>query len=96
MLLHRACGSVFAHVHDNAQHCGCPSNKTPAPLFFFFLSGLLVSDGAIWRRQRQLTNPAFRTAALNGYIPVCACVMYWWFGGGLLCFCVHRCCVGAY
>ena len=29
-----------------------------------------MSDGAVWRRQRQLANPAFRTAALAAYLPV--------------------------
>lgn len=27
-------------------------------------NGLLVSDGAIWRRQRRLSNPAFRPASV--------------------------------
>lgn len=30
-------------------------------------NGLLVSDGALWRRQRQLANPAFRRAAVERY-----------------------------
>lgn len=30
-------------------------------------NGLLVSDGPVWRRQRQLSNPAFRTAAVASY-----------------------------
>ncbi|KAL3147617.1 hypothetical protein ABBQ38_014667 [Trebouxia sp. C0009 RCD-2024] len=30
-------------------------------------NGLLVSDGAVWQRQRQLTNPGFRKAAVNTY-----------------------------
>lgn len=30
-------------------------------------NGLLVSDGAVWRRQRQLANPAFRRAAVERY-----------------------------
>ncbi|KAK9830754.1 hypothetical protein WJX74_005464 [Apatococcus lobatus] len=30
-------------------------------------NGLLVSDGPVWRRQRQLSNPAFRTAAVQAY-----------------------------
>lgn len=29
--------------------------------------GLLVSDGEVWRRQRQLSNPAFRKAAVDSY-----------------------------
>lgn len=29
--------------------------------------GLLVSDGDVWRRQRRLSNPAFRRAAVEGY-----------------------------
>eukprot|EP00884_Botryococcus_braunii_P020753 jgi/Botrbrau1/7361/Bobra.0316s0009.2 len=29
--------------------------------------GLLVSDGQVWRRQRQLSNPAFRKAAVERY-----------------------------
>jgi cytochrome P450 len=28
-------------------------------------NGLLVSDGAEWRRQRRLSNPAFRKAAVD-------------------------------
>ena len=28
-------------------------------------NGLLVSDGAIWRRQRRLSNPAFRRASVR-------------------------------
>ncbi|CAG9461287.1 unnamed protein product [Pedinophyceae sp. YPF-701] len=30
--------------------------------------GLLVSDGEVWRRQRRLSNPAFREAAVQGYV----------------------------
>ncbi|KAI8472926.1 MAG: cytochrome P450 [Monoraphidium minutum] len=30
-------------------------------------NGLLVSDGDVWRRQRRLSNPAFRRAAVEGY-----------------------------
>lgn len=30
-------------------------------------NGLLVSDGAVWQRQRQLTNPGFRKAAVETY-----------------------------
>ncbi|KAK9854819.1 hypothetical protein WJX84_005514 [Apatococcus fuscideae] len=30
-------------------------------------NGLLVSDGPVWRRQRQLSNPAFRSAAVQAY-----------------------------
>lgn len=28
-------------------------------------NGLLVSDGDVWQRQRRLTNPAFRQAAVR-------------------------------
>lgn len=34
-------------------------------------NGLLVSDGALWKRQRQLSNPAFRKAAVDSYGQVC-------------------------
>ncbi len=30
-------------------------------------NGLLVSDGDIWRRQRRLSNPAFRKSAIENY-----------------------------
>jgi cytochrome P450 len=30
-------------------------------------NGLLVSDGDVWRRQRRLSNPAFRAAAVASY-----------------------------
>ena len=30
-------------------------------------NGLLVSDGEVWRRQRQLAAPAFRRAAVDSY-----------------------------
>lgn len=30
-------------------------------------NGLLVSDGDTWRRQRRLSNPAFRDSAVAGY-----------------------------
>lgn len=30
-------------------------------------NGLLVSDGEVWRRQRRLSNPAFRRAAVEAY-----------------------------
>jgi cytochrome P450 len=30
-------------------------------------NGLLVSDGELWRKQRQLSNPAFRAKAVEGY-----------------------------
>jgi cytochrome P450 len=33
-------------------------------------NGLLVSDGPVWRRQRQLSNPAFRAAAVASYAEV--------------------------
>jgi cytochrome P450 len=33
--------------------------------------GLLVSDGELWRRQRQLSTPAFRKAAVERYAKVC-------------------------
>ncbi len=33
-------------------------------------NGLLVSDGAVWQRQRQLTNPGFRRAAVETYAAV--------------------------
>ena len=29
--------------------------------------GLLVSDGALWQRQRRLSTPAFRAAAVRRY-----------------------------
>lgn len=31
-------------------------------------NGLLVSDGAEWRRQRRLSNPAFRKAAVDRWV----------------------------
>lgn len=34
-------------------------------------NGLLVSDGPVWRRQRQLSNPAFRRSAIDSYAQVC-------------------------
>ena len=45
-------------------------------------NGLLVSDGATWRRQRQLSNPAFRSATLATYAqvrrsPVCLPTANW-------------------
>lgn len=33
-------------------------------------NGLLVSDGKVWQRQRQLSNPAFRRAAVEKYAQV--------------------------
>ena len=33
-------------------------------------NGLLVSDGPIWQRQRQLSNPAFRQYAVETYAKV--------------------------
>ena len=33
-------------------------------------NGLLVSDGQVWRRQRQLSNPAFRRSAIASYAAV--------------------------
>jgi cytochrome P450 len=33
-------------------------------------NGLLVSDGPLWRRQRQLANPAFRRRAIESYAQV--------------------------
>ncbi len=30
-------------------------------------NGLLVSDGEVWQRQRRLSNPAFRRAAVEAY-----------------------------
>lgn len=35
-------------------------------------NGLLVSDGDIWKRQRWLSNPAFRKAAITTYAEVCS------------------------
>lgn len=39
-------------------------------------NGLLVSDGDVWRRQRRLTNPAFRQAAVRprSNSPVLDCI----------------------
>ena len=33
-------------------------------------NGLLVSDGVTWQRQRQLSNPAFRSSAIKTYAKV--------------------------
>eukprot|EP00892_Ulva_mutabilis_P002434 jgi/Ulvmu1/12191/UM085_0055.1 len=33
-------------------------------------NGLLVSDGNLWRRQRRLSNPAFRTASVRSCRPI--------------------------
>ena len=33
-------------------------------------NGLLVSDGATWQRQRQLSNLAFRSSAIKTYAKV--------------------------
>ena len=33
-------------------------------------NGLLVSDGATWQRQRQLSNPAFRSSVIKTYAGV--------------------------
>ena len=33
-------------------------------------NGLLVSDGPVWQRQRQLSNPAFRRSAIDSYAQV--------------------------
>ena len=38
-------------------------------------NGLLVSDGPLWRRQRQLSNPAFRRAAIDSYAQVCMSIV---------------------
>jgi cytochrome P450 len=35
-------------------------------------NGLLVSDGDVWKRQRRLSNPAFRKAAIETYAKVSA------------------------
>ncbi|KAL3682183.1 hypothetical protein R1sor_000205 [Riccia sorocarpa] len=35
-------------------------------------NGLLVSDGEVWKRQRRLSNPAFRKAAVDSYAQACA------------------------
>ncbi|MGB5611535.1 MAG: cytochrome P450, partial [Sedimenticolaceae bacterium] len=34
--------------------------------------GLVTSEGALWRRQRELANPAFRPAKLQQYLAVMA------------------------
>lgn len=39
-------------------------------------NGLLVSDGALWQRQRQLSNPAFRKAAVDSYLKVSDTLLY--------------------
>ena len=36
-------------------------------------NGLLVSDGDVWRRQRQLSTPAFRQQAVNTYTKAGEC-----------------------
>jgi cytochrome P450 len=43
-------------------------------------NGLLVSDGPVWRRQRQLSNPAFRTAAVASYAQVATSAVALWLG----------------
>lgn len=57
-------------------------------------NGLLVSDGAVWRRQRQLSNPAFRAAAVASYAQVSffqLCSTHWL----RLCLCPHSVCMTA-
>lgn len=50
-------------------------------------NGLLVSDGDTWKRQRRLSNPAFRKAAINSYAQAMVKVsnkmvkQKWWQGG---------------
>lgn len=39
-------------------------------LSFVLGSGLLTSDGDVWRRHRRLANPAFARQALDGYVGV--------------------------
>lgn len=51
-------------------------------------NGLLVSDGNVWRRQRQLANPAFRKVAVEGYAKAMSSaaqrfVSQRWAGGGV-------------
>ncbi|GAB5361694.1 hypothetical protein AAMO2058_000734700 [Amorphochlora amoebiformis] len=77
----RMAGSLVVLVSDPATTIEVLGDKksifTKEGTAFFPTSeitgnGLLVSDGEVWKRQRRLTNPAFRTKAINRYKDVMA------------------------
>lgn len=46
------------------------STRTKAIMGKFIGNGLLLSDGAFWKRQRQLMQPAFHHKRLEGYVEI--------------------------
>ena len=53
------------------NRCGCLQEGTAFfPGSRLAGNGLLVSDGVLWQRQRQLSNPAFRKSAVDSYTQV--------------------------
>lgn len=57
------CSHLTAPLPPPAQNHNTQQNSSLAG------EGLLVSDGDVWRRQRRLSNPAFRKAAVDGARP---------------------------
>ncbi|CAI5508870.1 unnamed protein product [Closterium sp. Naga37s-1] len=56
--------SVYLHTHSS------PSQQAGTAFFpgsSLTGNGLLVSDGEVWKRQRRLSNAAFRKAAIQSY-----------------------------
>lgn len=63
MTLSSACQSADSHAALQEGTAFFPGSRLAG-------NGLLVSDGAIWQRQRQLSNPGFRKAAVDTYLEV--------------------------
>ena len=75
ILLHAAALATLPMFSSHyAEHNGTLCAMQEGTAFFPGSSlagnGLLVSDGAVWQRQRQLTNPGFRKAAVETYASV--------------------------
>jgi len=47
-----------------------PKSETYDDLAVVLGNGLLTSEGAFWRRQRRLAQPAFRRDQLTGFVPL--------------------------
>jgi cytochrome P450 len=60
-----ACPDTAAQVLVSRADVFCKEGTAFFPGSSLTGSGLLTSDGELWRRQRRMANPAFRRAAVD-------------------------------